>query len=94
MTLDCYPNVAILPVCQQCPEKIDGFGDKEVIRVAAHPDGKHYLALSADSSVYSWGNGEGGRLGHGDNNSVDVPTKITALSDKNIVHIACGATYR
>lgn len=47
-----------------------GFGDKEVIRVAAHSDGKHFLALTFDGEVYSWGNGDGGRLGHGDNMSV------------------------
>jgi E3 ubiquitin-protein ligase HERC2 len=50
----------------QTPQLVDGFGDKEVVKVAAHPDGKHYLALTSDSEVYSWGNGVGGRLGHGD----------------------------
>ena len=49
-----------------------GFGDKEVTKLAAHPEGKHFLALSADGDVYSWGNGDGGRLGHGDNKLVHV----------------------
>ena len=51
----------------QLPQLIGGFGDKEVVKVAAHWDGKHYLALTGDGEVYSWGNGDGGRLGHGDN---------------------------
>ena len=46
---------------------IGGFGDREVVKLAAHPDGKHYLALTKDGEVMSWGNGDGGRLGHGDN---------------------------
>ena len=51
----------------QSPQLINGFGDKEVTKIAAHWDGKHYLALTSDGEVYSWGNGDGGRLGHGDN---------------------------
>lgn len=44
---------------------VDGLSNKDVIQIAAHPEGKHYLALTADWEVYAWGNGEGGRLGHG-----------------------------
>ncbi|KAK7486952.1 hypothetical protein BaRGS_00021768, partial [Batillaria attramentaria] len=77
----------------QSPQLVSGFGDKEVIKVAAHPDGKHYLALTCDGEVYSWGNGDGGRLGHGDNIARDEPTLVTTLSGKHIVHIAVGSTY-
>ncbi|KAJ8297784.1 hypothetical protein KUTeg_024315 [Tegillarca granosa] len=70
-----------------------GFGDREVIKVATHPDGKHYLALTSDSEVFSWGNGDGGRLGHGDNISRDEPTLVTAMSGKQVVDILCGGTY-
>lgn len=37
--------------------------NKEVVKIGAHPEGKHYLALTKNSEVYSWGSGEGGRLG-------------------------------
>lgn len=43
-----------------------GFGDRQVVKIATHPDGRHYLALTSDGEVFSWGNGDGGRLGHGD----------------------------
>jgi E3 ubiquitin-protein ligase HERC2 len=42
---------------------IEELQDKEVIKIAAHPESKHYLALTKDYEVYSWGNGDGGRLG-------------------------------
>ena len=45
---------------------VGGFGDREVVQLAAHPDGKHYLALTKEGEVMSLGNGDGGRLGHGD----------------------------
>lgn len=37
--------------------------NKEVLKIASHPEGKHYLALTKDYQVYSWGIGDGGRLG-------------------------------
>lgn len=36
-----------------------------VKKVAVNSGGKHCLALSADGEVYSWGEGEDGKLGHG-----------------------------
>lgn len=77
----------------QYPQKIHGFTEKTVTMIASHPDGKHYLALTEDNQVYSWGNGDGGRLGHGDSVSCDEPTVIDMLSDKGVNFIACGSTY-
>lgn len=37
--------------------------DKEVVKIASHSEGKHYLALTKEKDVYSWGSGDGGRLG-------------------------------
>nr|XP_012152188.1 PREDICTED: E3 ubiquitin-protein ligase HERC2 [Megachile rotundata] len=77
----------------QYPQRVYGFSDKFVAMIASHPDGKHYLALTEDSSVYSWGNGDGGRLGHGDRTWYEEPKLIESLVDKNITFIACGSTY-
>ena len=37
------------------------------MKIAANAEGKHYMALTSEREVYSWGEGDGGRLGHGDN---------------------------
>lgn len=34
-------------------------------KVAVNSGGKHCLALSAEGEVFSWGEGEDGKLGHG-----------------------------
>jgi len=52
------------------------------------------LALTSDGEVLSWGCGDGGRLGHGNTNSVEEPTLIESLLGEVIVKIACGSTYR
>ena len=38
----------------------------KIEQLSLHPEGKHYLALTKDREVYSWGLGENGRLGLGE----------------------------
>lgn len=38
-----------------------------VRKVAVNGGGRHAMALTADGKVFSWGDGEFGQLGHGDN---------------------------
>lgn len=40
----------------------------------------HCLALTTNGNVYSWGNGEGGRLGHGNFIGTDRPIQIMMLA--------------
>ncbi|XP_058886345.1 E3 ubiquitin-protein ligase HERC2-like isoform X1 [Acipenser ruthenus] len=79
------------------PVLVQGLASKKILRIAAHPDGQHYLALSSAGEVFSWGCGDGGRLGHGDTTYLEEPTVIAAFSGKQsgkqVVHIACGSTY-
>ncbi|CAG9575570.1 unnamed protein product [Danaus chrysippus] len=64
-----------------------------ITKVACNSGGKHCLALSADGEVYSWGEGEDGKLGHGNRVSYDRPKLITALSGLEVVCIACGGAH-
>ena len=62
-------------------------------QVAVNSGGKHCLALSADGEVYSWGEGDDGKLGHGNKTSADRPRVIEALRGKDISFIACGGAH-
>ncbi|XP_041862098.1 E3 ubiquitin-protein ligase HERC2 isoform X2 [Melanotaenia boesemani] len=79
------------------PMLIHVLSSRKVMKLAAHPDGQHYLALSSNGEVFSWGCGDGGRLGHGDTTYLEEPTMIAAFNGKqtgkHVVHIACGSTY-
>ena len=55
--------------------------------------GKHCLALSVDGEVYSWGEGDDGKLGHGNKTHCDRPRVIEALRGKDISFIACGGAH-
>ncbi|KAF9361148.1 hypothetical protein BGX26_005522 [Mortierella sp. AD094] len=53
----------------------------------------HMLALAADGTLYSWGSGRHGQLGHGDLMSVSTPKPIESLQGMRIVEAACGASF-
>nr|XP_004552854.2 E3 ubiquitin-protein ligase HERC2 isoform X1 [Maylandia zebra] len=79
------------------PMLIHVLSSRKIVKLAAHPDGQHYLALSSNGEVFSWGCGDGGRLGHGDTTYLEEPKMIGTFNGKqagkHVVHIACGSTY-
>jgi E3 ubiquitin-protein ligase HERC2 len=50
----------------------------------------HTLALDSQFLVFSWGNGQGGRLGHGDETGENIPKEIVSLRDKKVKLIEAG----
>lgn len=45
------------------------------------------------SQVYSWGEGEDGKLGHGNRITLEVPRLIETLSSERVVGITCGSAH-
>lgn len=75
------------------PTLVESLQHVFVKKVAVNSGGKHCLALTADGEVYSWGEGEDGKLGHGNRISYDRPKLIEALSGVGVVDIACGSAH-
>lgn len=48
-------------------------------------------AISANGSLYTWGRGNYGRLGHGTFDDCLLPTMVAALSGQHIIKVACGS---
>ena len=51
------------------------------------------LALTADGAVWSWGDGDYGKLGHGDQQEQLLPKKIEALAGQRVVAVSAGAAH-
>ncbi|KAH8057688.1 hypothetical protein JL721_9614 [Aureococcus anophagefferens] len=84
----CTPRPVELP--SRAPTLLWRLADDAVIvKVAAC--GAHSLALDAEGRVFSWGDGDGGRLGHGDDAGKAEPTLISALAGTRATHVGCGA---
>jgi len=70
-----------------CPTLLESVQHVFIKKLAVNSGGKHCLALSAEGEVFSWGEGEDGKLGHGNRKFVSTPhvlhththTRSTAL---------------
>ena len=51
----------------------------------------HVVAAAQDGSVYSWGPGGSGQLGHGDTATELTPKAIKGLEGHRVVSVACGS---
>ena len=47
------------------PRMIESLQHIAIKKLAVHSGGRHCLALSSDGEVFSWGEGDDGKLGHG-----------------------------
>lgn len=50
----------------------------------------HCMALDELGKVFTWGSGADGRLGHNVSQDKYEPCEVSSLSEKFIVHLACG----
>uniref|UniRef100_A0A8C2X9J9 HECT-type E3 ubiquitin transferase n=1 Tax=Cyclopterus lumpus TaxID=8103 RepID=A0A8C2X9J9_CYCLU len=77
-------------VTQKYPKIIQGplFG-KVVVCVSAGY--RHSAAVTNDGELYTWGEGDFGRLGHSDSQSRNVPTLVKDIS--GVGQVACGSSH-
>nr|XP_033501997.1 probable E3 ubiquitin-protein ligase HERC1 isoform X9 [Epinephelus lanceolatus] len=75
---------------QKYPKIIQGplFG-KVVVCVSAGY--RHSAAVTNDGELYTWGEGDFGRLGHSDSQSRNVPTLVKDVS--GVGQVACGSSH-
>ncbi|TMS20567.1 E3 ubiquitin-protein ligase HERC2 [Larimichthys crocea] len=75
------------------PRQITALSNYVVKKVAVHSGGRHAMALTVDGKVFSWGEGDDGKLGHFSRMNCDKPRLIEALKTKRIRDIACGSSH-
>ena len=73
------------------PVYLPCFNQVEIVEIAVGPD--HAAAVSADGKLYTWGYGSNGRLGHGEETDILVPTVVDALIDEKVIHASCGGHH-
>lgn len=75
---------------QRRPKQVMGLlYDKRIVHVSA---GYHHSAAVTDTGLlYTWGEGDHGRLGHGDLKSRLTPNLVTELSD--VGYVSCGESH-
>ena len=76
---------------QLLPKKIEAFVGQRAFAVSA--GSQHSLAITADGSVWSWGGGAFGKLGHGDTQNQLLPKKVETLADQRVVAVSAGGHH-
>lgn len=53
----------------------------------------HTCAVSSGGRLFSWGDGLGGKLGHGNCDTCEEPRQVSSLADQTVLHVACGVWH-
>jgi hypothetical protein len=64
---------------------------EEILKVSCGWD--HSIAISAAGQVFTWGSGANGKLGHGDEESCDLPTLVKEMDGKVVVDAKAGCEH-
>jgi len=77
-------------ITQKVPRLVTGVLARKVIKVVS-AGYRHSAAVSDTGELYTWGEGDFGRLGHGDTNGRPVPTLVRDIS--GVGSVACGNAH-
>ena len=75
------------------PKLIEALRGTRVVAISAGAVALHSMVLSDDGTVFSFGAGESGQLGHGDEADKCEPKVIEALRGHRVVAIAAGPEH-
>jgi E3 ubiquitin-protein ligase HERC2 len=65
----------------------------KVIDVACGSGDAQTLCVTDDDNVWSWGDGDYGKLGRGGSDGCKVPMKIESLAGLGVVTVECGSQF-
>jgi alpha-tubulin suppressor-like RCC1 family protein len=77
--------------CIPTPELINSLSGQQIVSISAGE--YHSICITAVGSVFSWGHGGSGALGHGDLKNRYEPESIEALKDSRVVSVSAGASH-
>ncbi|TYZ64576.1 hypothetical protein PybrP1_001487 [[Pythium] brassicae (nom. inval.)] len=76
---------------QHRPVLVDALQERRIVQIACGSG--HTVVLTEEGEVFTWGRGDDGRLGHGDNGWKFVPRLVEELRGRNIRQVTCGSYH-
>lgn len=75
------------------PTMISGLTGQHVIQVACGSGDAHTLCVTSQGNVYSWGDGDYGKLGRGGSDGSKVPRLVEKFQNIEVTDVYCGAQF-
>ena len=75
------------------PKLVEALIGHRVIDVACGSGDAQTLAITDDDNVWSWGDGDYGKLGRGGSDGCKVPMKVESLAGLGAVKVECGSQF-
>lgn len=72
---------------ENVPRVVDALLSRSIWTVACGV--KHTISVTKEGEVFSWGSGDGGKLGQGHLRDRSTPLRIAELKDKKVTKVAC-----
>ena len=69
------------------------FSGKRVVHISCGSRDAQTICLTDDGIVWSWGDGDFGKLGRGGSEGCLLPQQIDRLNEVNICKVLCGAQF-
>ena len=85
-------NLCVLQA-QLKPKKVKTLEFCRVSQIACGSRDAQMMALTEDGRVFTWGDGDFGKLGHGDSAAYLTPHLLVSLTNTGVVQIGCGAQF-
>ena len=75
------------------PTKVQALAGVHIIQVDCGSGDAHTLALDKTSKVWSWGDGDYGKLGRGGGETTKVPKAVDDLDSVDTCKVMCGNQF-
>lgn len=75
------------------PKRVEALSGHRVVQVACGSRDAQTLALTEEGIVFSWGDGDFGKLGRGGSEGCLLPQQVDKLNNAGVLQIECGAQF-
>ena len=78
---------------QTKPKLVQFFNGMRVVYAACGSGDAQTMAVTEDDQVWSWGDGDYGKLGRGGSDGCKSPKPVTDLAGKGVIKVECGSQF-